>query len=81
MSEAVAHYRDLEKDHGEQAGYTDVLTLAYLFAQLIRAENDMEVQLEKVPASTHLQITTGDMIPILQESQRQINSLRRALGK
>ncbi|MDH5215817.1 MAG: HDOD domain-containing protein [Gammaproteobacteria bacterium] len=81
MSEAVAHYREIEKEHGDQASYTDVLTLAWLFAQLIRAEDDMEFQLDKVPASRHLQITTGDMIPILQESQRQINSLHRALGK
>lgn len=58
-----------------------MLTLAYLFAQVMQAENDMEFQLDKVPASKHLQISTVDMIPILQESQRHINSLRRALGK
>jgi HD-like signal output (HDOD) protein len=81
MSEAVRHYRDLEDEHGDSANYTHVLTLAHLFAQLMRAEGDMEFQLDKVPASRHLQISAADMIPILQESQRQINSLRRALGK
>jgi HD-like signal output (HDOD) protein len=81
MSEAVAQYRDLEGEHGDTPNYTHVLTLAFLFARLMQADGDMEFQLEKVPASRHLHITAGDMIPILQESQRQINSLRRALGK
>ena len=81
MSEAVAQYRDLESEHGDTPNYTHVLTLAYLFARLMQAEGDMEFQLDNVPASRHLHITAADMIPILQESQRQINSLRRALGK
>jgi HD-like signal output (HDOD) protein len=81
MSEAVANYRDLEEEHGDSPNYTHVLTLAYLFAKLMQAEGDMEFQLDKVPASRHLHISAADMIPILQESQRQINSLRRALGK
>jgi HD-like signal output (HDOD) protein len=81
MSEAVAQYRDIEQEHGDNPNYTHVLTLAYLFEQFMRAESDMEFQLEKVPASRHLQISAADMMPILQESQRQINSLRRALGK
>ncbi|MEQ9561392.1 MAG: HDOD domain-containing protein [Woeseiaceae bacterium] len=81
MSEAVAQYRELESEHGETPNYTHVLTLAYLFARLMQAEGDMEFQLDNVPASRHLHITAADMIPILQESQRQINSLRRALGK
>ena len=81
MSEAVAQYRDLEGEHGDKPNYTHVLTLAFLFARLMQAEGDVEFQLDKVPASRHLHITAADMIPILQESQRQINSLRRALGK
>ena len=62
------------------ADYTDVLTLAHLFSQFVRADN-MEVQLESVPASRNLQIGTSDLMPILDESREQINSLRRALGK
>lgn len=78
--QAIAGYTDLERDHEDDADYTDVLTLAYLFSRFVRADN-MEVQLENVPASRHLSIGTADLMPILDESKEQINSLRRALGK
>lgn len=78
---AVANYADLERQHDEGADYTDILTLAYLFSEFVRADSDMEVQLELVPASAKLNITTGDLMPILDESKEQIRSLRRALGK
>ena len=78
---AVANYSDLERDHDAGPDYTDVLTLAHLFSEFIRADADMEVQLEQVPASAKLNITTGDLMPILDESKEQIRSLRRALGK
>ena len=81
VGEAIGNYRDLERDHEEtEADYTDVLTLAYLFSQFVRADN-MEVQLDRVPASRQLKISTDDLVPILDESREQISSLRRALGK
>lgn len=80
VAEAIGGYTDLEREHEEEADYTDVLTLAHLFSQFVRADN-MEVQLENVPASRHLKIGTADLMPILDESKEQINSLRRALGK
>jgi HD-like signal output (HDOD) protein len=80
FSYAIANYRDLEREHENEADYTDVLTLAFLFSHFVRADN-MEVQLENVPASRHLNINTGDLMPILNESEEQIASLRRVLGK
>lgn len=80
VSYAIANYCDLERDHEDMADYTDVLTLASLFSQFVRADS-MEVQLEKVPASRKLRIATDDVMPILGESREQIQSLRRALGK
>ena len=80
VSDAIAGYTDLEREHESEPDYTDVLTLASLFSQFVRADN-MEVQLENVPASRTLQIGTSDLMPILEESREQINSLRRALGK
>jgi len=81
VSFAIANYIDLDRQHDEAADYTDVLTLAYLFSQFVRAENNMEVQLENIPASQQLKIVTDDLMPILSESREQILSLRRALGK
>jgi HD-like signal output (HDOD) protein len=78
---AISNYSDLERQHDDGPDYTDVLTLAHLFSELVRSESDMEVQLELVPASQKLNIGTGDLMPILDESKEQIRSLRRALGK
>jgi len=80
VSHAIANYSDLEREHENEADYTDVLTLAFLFSRFVRADN-MEVQLDNVPASRKLNICTSDLMPILDESEEQIVSLRRALGK
>lgn len=81
VSAAIANYSDLERDNGEDANYTDVLTIAFLLSQMMNSDADMEVQLDNIPASRHLHLTTAEIMPTLQESNRQINSLRRALGK
>jgi len=80
VANAISNYRDLQRQHDDPADYTDVLTLAYLFAEFVRAEN-MEVHLEEVPASQQLKIGTADLMPILNESRDQIRDLRNALGK
>ncbi len=81
VSSAVANYRDLERDNGDVAEYTDILTIAFLLSQLVRSESDMEVQLENIPACQHLHLTTAYIMPTIQASDEQIRSLRRALGK
>ena len=81
VSDAIANYSDFERDNGEDANYTDVLTIAYILSQLLNSETDMEVQLDAIPASRHLHLTTAEIMPTLQESNRQISSLRKALGK
>jgi hypothetical protein len=54
---------------------------AFLFMRLMQAAGDMKYRPDRVPACRYLHITTADMIPTLHESQRQIRSLRRPLGK
>ena len=81
VAAAIKNYSDFERDNGEDANYTDVLTIAYILSQLMNSDSDMEVQLDNIPASRHLHLTTAEIMPTLQESNRQINSLRRALGK
>ena len=81
VSSAIANYSDFERDNGDEANYTDVLTIAFILSQLMNSESDMEVQLDNIPASRHLHLTTAEIMPTLQESNRQISSLQRALGK
>lgn len=80
VSFAIGNYSDLERDHEDAPDYTDVLTLAWIFSRFVSSDS-MEVQLETVPASLKLNIATLDVLPILDESREQIQSLRRALGK
>lgn len=80
VSFSIANYCDFTREHDDVADYTDVLTLGHIFSRFVRSEN-MEIQLETVPASQKLNIGTEDLLPILDESKEQIRSLRRALGK
>jgi len=82
VASAVANYKDLERDSGETvADYTDILTIACLLSEFVRSDTDMEVQLDNIPASKHLKLTSADIMPTLQASNDQIKSLRHALGK
>lgn len=80
VAASIADYCDFDREHEDGADYTDVLTMAHIFSQFVRSES-MEVQLENVAASRKLSIGTADLMPILDESEEQIQSLRRALGK
>lgn len=81
ISDAVRDYKDTEREHENGADYTDILVLAFLLYQFINASDDAEFDLNDVPASEQLQLAAADMINILSESEEQITSLRRALGK
>ena len=81
VSSAVADYKDLERDNGDAADYTDVLTIACVLSEFVRSDSDMEIQLDNIPASKHLHLTAAEIMPTLQASNDQIASLRRALGK
>ena len=80
VSTAVASYRNRKRKYSDKADYTDVLTIASLFSAFIRAEGDGEIHLNDVPASQQLEIGVQDMVGIIESSNNQINSLRRALG-
>ncbi len=80
VAAAIADYRDYERVHDDGADYTDILTMATMFSMFMRADGDMEFNLNDISASQQLNIGIQDMIPIIEESNRQINSLHRALG-
>ena len=81
VSAAVRDYRDTEREHENDVDYTDILILAYLLFQFVSANDDREFVLDDVPASRQVNLTAADMISVLTESEEQIASLRRALGK
>jgi len=81
VSTAVRDFKDTHRNHEGDADYTDVLILAHLFYQFMHAEDDAEFVLDEVPASERLNIAATDMIAIMSESEAQIRSLQRALGK
>lgn len=80
VSSAIASYRNNKREYSDEADYTDVLAVASLFSQFMRAEGDEEFHLNDTPASQQLNIGVQDMVAIIESSNNQINSLRRALG-
>ena len=54
--------------------------MATMFSMFMRAEDDVEFRLNDIPASRQLNIGMDDMIPIIEASNQQIQSLHRALG-
>lgn len=81
VSDAVRDFRDTERNHEGGVDYTDILILAYLLYQFVCADTDSEFVLDEVPASRKVDISAADMIAILSESEEEIRSLQRALGK
>ncbi len=80
VAAAIADYRNYERQHDDEADYTDILTMATMFSMFMRAEDNMEFNLNEISASRQLNIGIEDMIPIIEASSRKINSLHRALG-
>ncbi len=81
VATAIGNYEDTEHVHEGNVDYTDVLILAFLMYQFVSATDDTEIVLNEVPASRLLELSAADMINVLSESEEQITSLRRALGK
>ncbi len=78
---SVSNYEDVSRAHDESADLTDVLTVAYLLATLLSEHGDAEVRLGEIPAGEKLAVSAEDITSVLQESEEQISSLRRALGE
>lgn len=81
IAAAVRDFRDVHRHHDGNVDYTDILILAYLLFRFVNASDDSEFVLDDVPASQQLNLAAADMINILSESEEQIRSLQRALGK
>ena len=81
ISAAIGVYKDTEYVHENGVNYSDVLIVSYILFQFVTASDDSEFVLQDVPASQHLNLTAADMMNVLTESEEQIRSLRRALGK
>ncbi|MGI9258051.1 MAG: HDOD domain-containing protein [Gammaproteobacteria bacterium] len=80
LSFAVSSFQDTSREHEGPPDLTDVLTIACLLACFLNAEADAEFQLNEVSASRYLEVSTSDILPVIQESEESITSLRQALG-
>ena len=81
IASAVRDYKDTSRDHDDSVDYTDILIVAYVLYQFVTASDDTEFVLNDIPASQRLNLAAADMIKVLTESENQIRSLQRALGK
>lgn len=81
VSAAVAGYRETDREHEGDTDYTDILTIANLLLEFVTADDDVELQLEQVPASAQMGLLATDLIEVLKNSEDQIRSLKHALGK
>ena len=80
VSAAVRDYQELDREHDHDADYTDVLILANLLYEFVNAEGDSELRLDEIPACNNLNLSVTNLLPVLQESEEQISSLKQALG-
>lgn len=80
LSFAVSSFQDTGREHEGPPDLTDVLTIAHLLACFLNAEADAELQLNEVAASRNLDVSANDILPVIQESEESITSLRQALG-
>lgn len=81
VSAAIRDYQQIDRDHDHSVDYTDILILAHLLFNFVNAEDDLELNLDNVPACRHLNLAASNILSVIQESDEQIMSLKQALGK
>ena len=80
LSYAVSNFQDTGREHEGPPDLTDVLTIGHLLAIFLNADENAEIQLNNVSACKHLNVSAADLLPVIQESEASITSLRQALG-
>jgi HD-like signal output (HDOD) protein len=78
---AVHAYEDAERERGDAVSLTDVLALATRVASLPGDMEALEVGLADSVEAKRLGLDAATCAALMQESARQIESLRQALGE
>ncbi len=77
---AVSNYEDLERKHAGPPDLTDVLTVSQLLSAFKDHRDTLELNMHDVAACRRLQIDAAGYQKLIDESQREIDALREALG-
>jgi HD-like signal output (HDOD) protein len=77
---AVSEYEQLEREHGDAADLTDVLTVGYLLAVYQKFPDTIELNLQSVSACKRVHMDSAAYHKLIEESNSEIEALRNALG-
>jgi HD-like signal output (HDOD) protein len=77
---AVSEYEDLERSHTGPVDLTDVLTVGSLLAAFKEHPDSLEINMHDVAACKRMSIDRGAYEKLIDESEHEIEALRKALG-
>jgi HD-like signal output (HDOD) protein len=77
---AVSEYEDFERQNEGRVDQTDVLTLGYLLASFEEHPETIELTLHEVAACKRMGIDRASYEKLVDQSGREIDTLRQALG-
>jgi HD-like signal output (HDOD) protein len=77
---AVSDYEDYEREHDGAVDLTDVLTVGYLLAAFKEHPETIELNMHDVAACKRMKIDRAAYEKLIDESEHEIDALRRALG-
>lgn len=78
--EAVQDYEQVDREGGEVADLTDVLSIANLLVSFHSEPETLEMHLGQLTASARLGLTRESCQKVLEETQAELSSLQKALG-
>jgi HD-like signal output (HDOD) protein len=78
--EAVSDFEDLERTHSGPVDLTDVVTVGNLLAAFKDHPETIELNMHDVSACKRMQIDRSAYEQLIDESEHEIDALRRALG-
>jgi HD-like signal output (HDOD) protein len=80
MATAINDQEDLERDHEGGPDLTDVLIGATMMARLLESPEQLELDLQGIPAFGRLDLSAANCVEVMTESAVEIAALRQALG-
>jgi HD-like signal output (HDOD) protein len=78
--QAVSNYEDLEREHTGPVDLTDLVTVGFLLAAYKDHPESIELNMHNVAACKRMKIDQGAYEQLIRESEKEIDTLRAALG-